>query len=121
MKIGCIAVTCLFGSGVSAFSTIPSSSYQYSTRRHSLSTLPLLYADRQTTDTFAAFADSLEQEEPESDDESWQERLESLLLPSTPLAQRQILISELLSSNQEIRDSVSTALRDRKVIEMFID
>lgn len=111
MKIGGIAVpiTCLFGS-VSAFSTTPSSPL-YSTGHHRLS-LPLFYADRQT-DTFAAFADSFE-EEPESD-ETWQERLESLLDPSTPLAQRQILMSELLSSNQDIRDSVSEALRDRKV------
>lgn len=112
MKIAGITVpvTCLFGS-VSAFSTTPSS--LCSTRHHSLS-LPLFYADRQT-DTFAAFADSLE-EEPESD-ETWQERLESLLDPSTPLAQRQILMSELLSANQDIRDSVSAALRDRKVRE----
>jgi hypothetical protein len=73
-----------------------------------------LYADRQV-DTFAAFADSLEEEPELDDDETWQERLESLLDPSTTLAQRQILMSELLSSSQDIRVSVSAALRDRKV------
>lgn len=102
MKIGCVVLAYLFGS-ISAF---VHTSYSTQTRPSSS-----LYAQRQKDGAFAAFADSLE-EEPE---ESWQQRLESLLDPTTSLAQRQILMSELLSANQEIRDSVTEALRDRKV------
>lgn len=50
------------------------------------------------------------------EDRSWQASLEKLLDPLTPLSQRQILLSDLLNSNEEIRNSVLTALRDRKVL-----
>lgn len=64
---------------------------------------------------FSAFADSLE-EEPESvPDQPWQAKLEELIDPKTNLAERQILLSELLSSNDEIRDSVLDALASRNV------
>ncbi|CAJ1955183.1 unnamed protein product [Cylindrotheca closterium] len=64
---------------------------------------------------FSAFADSLE-EEPESNKEQpWQEKLEDLLDPQTNLADRQILMSELLNSNEEIRESVLDALARRKI------
>jgi hypothetical protein len=46
---------------------------------------------------------------------TWQTDLERLLDPSTSPAQRQILVSDLLNANAEIRASVETALRDRKV------
>ena len=51
----------------------------------------------------------------EQDQSSWQVDLERLLDPTISVAQRQILLSRLLSANSEIRESVQTALRDRKV------
>ena len=45
----------------------------------------------------------------------WQAKLEELLDPTTNIADRQILLSELLNSNDEIRDSVLDALSNRKV------
>jgi len=102
------SLACLFGS-VSAFST--------TSLRARGTPSTCRYADTQQ-DAFAAFADSLEQDEivvEEEEDESWQERLETLLDPLTPLAQRQVLMSELLQSNEDIRNSVTAALRDRRV------
>lgn len=103
-----LALAC-FSVSISAFSTRTVSFPPSSTR---------LYADAQQ-DAFAAFADSLEEDtvvvEEEKVDESWQERLEMLLDPLTPLAQRQVLMSELMASNEDIRNSVTAALRDRKV------
>eukprot|EP00541_Cyclophora_tenuis_P005607 CAMPEP_0116543816 /NCGR_PEP_ID=MMETSP0397-20121206/1775_1 /TAXON_ID=216820 /ORGANISM="Cyclophora tenuis, Strain ECT3854" /LENGTH=471 /DNA_ID=CAMNT_0004067965 /DNA_START=52 /DNA_END=1467 /DNA_ORIENTATION=- len=69
---------------------------------------------------FSAFADSLEQEPSYDDDtygnnDPWQVKLETLLDPRTSVAQRQIMASELLSANEDIRESVLTALRDRKI------
>ena len=49
------------------------------------------------------------------DEKSWQTKLDELLLPTTNLAERQILLSELLNSNEKIRDSVLDALTNRKV------
>jgi len=65
---------------------------------------------------FSAFADSLE-EEPEETVEGtpWPIKLETLLDPKTDLAERQILFSELMDSNDEIRESVLDALANRKV------
>ena len=76
---------------------------------------------------FSAFAESLDDTLDDNTDgtatstqtpDNWQAKLETLLDPRTGLAQRQILASELLSSNSEIRESVQTALRDRKVREL---
>lgn len=72
---------------------------------------------------FAAFAESLEeddiitptQDEDLDDNASWQASLEMLLDPATPQAKRQILFSDLLSSNEQIRESVFMALRERKI------
>jgi hypothetical protein len=73
--------------------------------------------------SFAAFANSLDekqqQQQQQKQDESWQERLEMLLDPLTPLAQRQILLSELMASNQDIRQSVRDALRYRNVSLLY--
>ena len=46
---------------------------------------------------------------------SWQENLELLLAPDTSVAERQIMLSDLLNSGEKIQDSVRTALRERKV------
>jgi hypothetical protein len=51
----------------------------------------------------------------DGDEKSWQTKLDELLLPTTNLAERQILLSELLTSNDKIRDSVLDALTNRKV------
>lgn len=79
----------------------------------------LRHADSTTSSSstsFAAFANSLdEKQQQQKQDESWQERLEMLLDPLTPLAQRQILLSELMASNQDIRQSVTDALRERNI------
>lgn len=52
-----------------------------------------------------------------SDDEdaSWQKNVDMLLAPDTSVAQRQIVLSDLLSSGDKIQESVRTALRERKV------
>jgi len=50
-----------------------------------------------------------------SDSLSWQESLESLLDPSTPQVKRQILLSDLLNANENIRNDVESALRERKI------
>lgn len=106
----------------------------------------LILRSESSSDAFASFADSLEEEDfsapigestvsasatttstktrtttttttatKEAETETWQSKLETLLDPSTPLAQRQILLSELLTANQEIRDSVLLALSQRKI------
>jgi hypothetical protein len=48
---------------------------------------------------------------------TWQADLEKLFDPTISLSQRQILISDLMNANAEIRDSVNTAVRERKVNE----
>jgi len=52
----------------------------------------------------------------EDDDESgWQSKLDDVLDPATSMAKRQTLLSELLSANDEIRESVLSAVRDQKI------
>jgi hypothetical protein len=88
-----------------------------------------------TSDEFASFAASLEDGDRKSEkasakkrappkktsvaqkqeQQSWQADLEALLDPKTALADRQVLFSKLMNANAEIRASVETALRDRKV------
>lgn len=70
---------------------------------------------KQKQDAFAAFADSLEEQFQEDPTTTWQSKIDSLLDPTTSLASRQLLLSELLAANQEIRDSVQEALTTRKV------
>mmetsp|Transcript_12999 Transcript_12999/g.17873 ORF Transcript_12999/g.17873 Transcript_12999/m.17873 type:complete len:476 (-) Transcript_12999:105-1532(-) len=93
--------------------------------------IPFSVALQSTTETkasdeaFSAFAESLDEDSlfnDENDDDSnfdeettWQESLESLLDPTTPLAKRQILLSDLLNANDNIRDSVQEALKERKI------
>jgi len=64
---------------------------------------------------FSAFADSLEEEPETAEEQPWQAKLEDLLDLQTNLADRQILMSELLNSNDEIRESVLDALASRKI------
>jgi hypothetical protein len=80
---------------------------------------------------FSAFADSLEDDVDVGGSNNnsrsgsttttntvmkpWQAKLEELLDPMTNNAQRQILLSELLTSNEEIRTSVMDAVTNRKV------
>jgi hypothetical protein len=56
-----------------------------------------------------------QQKERTSRSSSWQADLERLLDPTTPAAQRQIVLSDLMNANEDIRDSVVSALRDRRV------
>jgi len=46
---------------------------------------------------------------------SWQAKLDDLLDPATNNADRQIILSELLTSNDKIRDDVLDALTNRKI------
>lgn len=50
----------------------------------------------------------------------WQENLEVLLKPDTSVAERQIVLSDLLNASDQIQESVRTALREGKVI-FFLD
>jgi len=79
-----------------------------------------------TDAAFSAFAESLDEDDlfgsegfsgigVDSDSLSWQESLESLLDPSTPQVKRQILLSDLLNANENIRNDVESALRERKI------
>ena len=78
------------------------------------------------TDEFANFAASLEEpveeqlkQEYATKNKSWQEDLEELMDPGTPLARKQILMTDLMSANQDIQDSMQAALRDRKVSQDY--
>jgi len=85
--------------------------------------------DTSTGDDFSSFAASLEEEAPTnsnrkngsnsktSSDMTWKADLERLLDPTTPVAQRQILLSNLMNADKEIRASVQAALVERKVRE----
>lgn len=78
---------------------------------------------RSTAENLSAFADSLEEEdeaalfENDEDEElqTWQESLEMLLDVNTPASKRTILLSDLVSANESIRESVQTALSERKI------
>lgn len=79
-------------------------------------------ADSDIDEKFSAFAEALDEDELFGDDEeaagegtTWQESLEMLLDPSTPSVKRQILLSDLVSANQDIRNDVQSALKDRKI------
>ena len=78
--------------------------------------------ETETEDAFSAFADSLDEDNLFTEDEeaanassTWQESLEKLLDPNTPAAKRQIMLSDLLNANDDIRSDVQNALKDRKV------
>lgn len=82
----------------------------------------LLSSTTNSDAAFSAFADSLEDEidipsrqRVTTKEKSWQAKLEDLLDPKTNLAERQILLSELLNSNEQIQQSVMEALANRKI------
>jgi len=77
-----------------------------------------------TDAAFSAFADSLDEDElfggqdsstVEDNAQTWQESLESLLDPTTPQVKRQILLSDLLNANENIRNDVQSALKERRI------
>ncbi len=74
-------------------------------------TIPDLSSSTKPVDESSVFANGVEEEE----DASWQKNLDMLLAPDTSVAERQIVLSDLLSSGDEIQESVQTALRERKV------
>lgn len=110
-------------------------SFRSATRSSSFSSSPLFST---TEDAFSAFAESLDEDDLFNDSSSstssnsaspfqtnqdayaektWQESIEQLLDPTTPLAKRQILLADLVNSNENIRDDVLEAVRERKVRE----
>lgn len=89
-----------------------------------------------TTDDFASFAASLEPDgstiakssfeststamkDPMTRNKSWQEDLDELLDPQTPVARKQLLLSDLAGANSDIQASIQSALRDGKVCQQF--
>lgn len=84
-----------------------------------------------TSADFSTFANSLESDIDDDGDDAmrasasttasydiekpWQAKLDDLLDPATNLADRQIILSELLTSNDKIRDDVLDALTNRKI------
>lgn len=114
----------VFTTATNAFQLAPAA---FTTRHDSHSYIPALYASNGNNNNeaaFAAFAESLEQDdtdlfpEVEKEDEAettWQASLEMLLDPNISPAKRQILLSDLLGANAQIRESVLEALRERKV------
>jgi hypothetical protein len=130
--------------GAFAFTMSASSSHSpLSTNRHhatqrKITSCSSLSVNKETEDAFSAFAESLDEDDLFNDNEgssnsnafedsngddmynqkTWQENVEALLDPTTPLAKRQILLTDLLNSNENIREDVLTALRERKVCIM---
>lgn len=91
-----------------------------------------LASSSSTTSTdFSTFANSLESDfdddgddpmresasttKNDNDEKPWQAKLDALLDPAANLADRQILLSELLTSNEKIRDDVMDALTNRRI------
>lgn len=107
-------------SGSVAFSFPATSSTPRTFGRIGTSTLKV--TNSQDTDAaFSAFADALEEDElfaDENEEESvptWQESLEAFLDPMTPAAKKQVLLSDLVSANEDIRKDVQSAVRERKL------
>lgn len=104
-------------------------------RHASVVSSPLVLSSTTTSTDFSTFANSLESDLDNENDETmrasastttssdkpWQAKLDDLLDPSTNLADRQILLSELLTSNDKIRDDVLDALANRKVREIQLN
>ena len=81
--------------------------------------IPDLSSSTKPVDESSIFADS-EDIVDDNNDSSWQKNLDMLLAPDTSVAERQIVLSDLLSSGDEIQESVRTALKERKVREYII-
>ena len=81
--------------------------------------IPDLSSSTKPVDESSIFADS-EDIVDDTNDSSWQKNLDMLLAPDTSVAERQIVLSDLLSSGDEIQESVRTALKERKVREYIV-
>ena len=108
--------------------TSPPLNPSFGTLKAQIKSSSLSSTDLDTDSDFSAFAETLDEDELFSDEGSsdeiygtstWQESLEAFLDPTTPPAKKQVLFSDLVSSNEEIRSSVESALRERKVSENF--
>eukprot|EP00585_Thalassiosira_rotula_P002002 CAMPEP_0196143008 /NCGR_PEP_ID=MMETSP0910-20130528/12562_1 /TAXON_ID=49265 /ORGANISM="Thalassiosira rotula, Strain GSO102" /LENGTH=455 /DNA_ID=CAMNT_0041404393 /DNA_START=22 /DNA_END=1389 /DNA_ORIENTATION=+ len=101
-------------STASSYSALPTSSSSTSSLRVSKTseTIPDLASSTKPVDESSIFSDGNDIDNEES---SWQKNLDQLLAPDTSTAERQIVLSDLLSSGDEIQESVRTALRERKI------
>ena len=86
-----------------------------SSQLHVSKTIPDLASETKPIDESNIFSNSDDANEDNNDDASWQKNLDTLLAPDTTTTERQIVLSDLLSSGDEIQESVRTALRERKV------
>jgi len=101
---------------VSAFLMVHGATSAFTTQRPRFISTHLKVSQQQKDNPFTAFADSLDEDfENTNGNSTWQAKIDSLLDPSTPLASRQLLLSELLAANQEIRESVRSALSTGKI------
>lgn len=75
--------------------------------------IPDLSASTKPTDEASVFEDS--NGDSSAEEATWQKNLDLLLAPDTSVAQRQIVLSDLLGSTNEIQESVQAALKDRKI------
>ena len=75
-------------------------------------TIPDLSSSTKPVDESSIFSDS---EDEFVKDSSWQKNLDLLLAPDTSVAEGQIVLSDWLSSGDEIPESVRTSLRECKV------
>jgi hypothetical protein len=119
MKLSNCAILLSVSAGCHGY--LPSLSHRLSVATNTRSVLAVQSSTTGNDAAFSAFADSLE-DEPEAPsrksatkEKPWQSKLEDLLDPKTNLAERQILLSELLNSNEQIRESVMDAMANRKV------
>ena len=103
-------------SNINAFTAIQiqQQSILLSSQLHVSKTIPDLASETKPIDESNIFSDSDDTNE-DNDDASWQKNLDMLVAPDTTAAERQIVLSDLLSSGDEIQESVRTALRERKV------
>lgn len=102
---------------------------RYGTYAHSLRSTTDAIKETGIDDAFSAFSESIDEDNlfndeddaPGSEDEStsWQESLEMFLDPGTPAAKRQILLSDLVNANDVIRNDLQSALKERKVSEIY--
>lgn len=116
----CVSTTTAFTST----STRSSFGTHNTPKNHAHSQQPLASTELDTDSDFSAFAETLQEDEIFSDESSnndiygtstWQESLEAILNPMTSPAKKQILLSDLVSANEEIRSSLESALRERKL------
>jgi hypothetical protein len=122
------ALLSIESSSFTALAFAPSSSSSTSSNMRRIvsnSRISSTQTESETNDAFSAFAESIDENDIFDDTASgagsagkavtWQESLEMLLDPGTPAAKRQILLSDLLNSNDDIRNDVQNALKEKKI------